>query len=121
MLGARSSLEIIRKVIMNNIFVDEYDNTPAKKTKYSYVKNQLIDTDISESAQKKLLISDVDRKNIFGYKTKDNLMVKYNKEKELFIVYNIFDKIIHYSNKSWREFNSLMYDPSYVYSYEDEL
>ena len=106
---------------MTNIFIDEYDNTPSRKVKKAYMKNQPIEIDISEEAQKALLYSKVDHKNIFGYKTKDNLNVKYNKEKELFIVYNNSNKIIYYVNKSWRDFNSTLYDGSYKYSYEDEL
>ena len=106
---------------MNNIFIDEYDYTPKRKIKPAYTKKILNETENTEQARKELLNKKIDYKNILGYKTKDNLKVKYDKDKELFIVFNNNDKIIYSCNESWREYNSNLYNLNYKYCYEDEI
>ena len=75
----------------------------------------------SEESIQQLSKTHINHKNIEGYVTINKNVVKYDKDKQLFIVMNPSGKVLTSTNKSWREYTSSMYDLNSKYPYVDEV
>ena len=113
-----------------NQYLDDFIIDTPKKQKKAYVKNQKPEIKNYEQEVNNLMNSKCDYKNIFGYMANDSqdrqVCIKYNKQLELFVCYYIHPSkkipVKKFSSlKSWREYNSDMYDPSYQFQYVDEI
>ena len=109
-------------------YIDDYFPDSNKKQKKSYVKNQKPEIKDYDKAVETLMNSTCDYKNIFGYIAKDknenDVIVKYDKNTELFICYHDNNgKLTKKFSciKSWRDYNSDMFTPDYQYNYVDEI
>lgn len=109
-------------------FIDDYFPDSNKKQKKSYVKNQKPEIKDYDKAVETLMNSTCDYKNIFGYIAKDksenDVVVKYAKNIELFVCYHDNNgKLTKKFSciKSWRDYNSDMFNPDYQYNYVDEI
>lgn len=112
-------------------FYDDFDDVTISKkvTKSHYTKNSvtidIANEDITESSNNLIKIP-CDYKSIFGYMAKDKKTgntnyIKYDKNKELMVIYDKNDNIIMSFHRSYRDFVSKMYDPDQRNEYIDEI
>lgn len=93
-------------------FYDDYEYEVKPQKVAVYDKNVQLTTQQVEEIATSLLTKLVDNKNVFGYMTQDksgnSLYCKWNKEKEVFVIYTFINgerKVISKKIKSFREYN----------------
>lgn len=109
-------------------FIDdyEYEDTQRSKRNTKIKEVPKLSRQEIETLAKTLITRNVDYKNILGYrstdkKSKNPVIVKYDKEFEIFVVYDNKSDIIYSANYTWRQYNWNLYDPGFRFEYEDIL
>jgi len=111
-----------------NYLMEEEVYSYNKKKNKSYTKNTktFLSTEQIKEQAETLINLPCNYKTILGYKAKDKeenkiVLIKYNKENEVTVIYTNNKNILKYFIQSYREYNSKIYDCNERYEYIDEL